>query len=115
MGEMRLSVEGPGETTYLQVAYRFPGAPHSDFFSLAVLDSLLAGASNLNMFGGGILNKTSRFYRALVDKEYAISASGRAAVIINPFLYTLPLNFHPTINPEETLAVMDEEFNKLPV
>ena len=41
-GEMRLTVEGPGETTYVQVAYRFPSASHPDFFALAVLDSLLA-------------------------------------------------------------------------
>src|SRR5258706_929047 len=113
MGEMRLSVEGPGETTYLQVAYRFPGATHSDFFSLAVLDSLLAGASNLNMFGGGISNKTSRLYRALVDKEYAISASGGAAVTIDPFLYTFTLTVHPTRKPEETLAALDEELKKV--
>jgi zinc protease len=59
-GEVRLSVEGPGETTYVQVCYRFPAASHPDFFPLAVLDSLLAGPSNLNMFSGGISNKTSR-------------------------------------------------------
>ncbi len=113
MGEMRLSVEGPGETTYLQVAYRFPNATHSDFFSLTVLDSLLAGASNLNMFGGGISNKTSRLYRALVDKEYAVSASGGAAVTIDPYLYTFTLTVHPKRKPEETLAALDEELKKV--
>jgi len=113
MGEVRLSVEGPGETTYLQVAYRFPRATHSDFFALTVLDSLLAGASNLNMFGGGISNKTSRLYRALVDKEYAVSASGGAAVTIDPYLYTFTLTVHPRRKPEETLAALDEEIKKV--
>jgi len=113
MGEVRLSVEGPGETTYLQVAYRFPSATHSDFFALTVLDSLLAGASNLNMFGGGISNKTSRLYRALVDKEYAVSASGGAAVTIDPYLYTFTLTVHPRRKPEETLAALDEEIKKV--
>src|ERR1041384_625723 len=75
-GEVRLSVEGPGSTSYVQVCYRFPSASHPDFFPLTVLDSLLAGPSNLNMFSGGISNKTSRLYRALVDKEYVVSVHG---------------------------------------
>ena len=69
MGELTLNVEGPGETTYLQVAYRFPAATHPDFFPLSVLDSLLAGPSNLNMFGGGISNRTSRLYRMPCGKR----------------------------------------------
>jgi zinc protease len=113
MGETRLSVEGPGETAYLQVAYRFPNASHADFFSLTVLDSLLAGASNLNMFGGGISNKTSRLYRGLVDKEYAISVSGGAAVTIDPYLYTFTLTVHPRRKPEETLAALDEQIRQV--
>src|SRR5687768_10339673 len=88
MGEVKLEVEGPGENTYLQVSYRFPNAVHPDFFALTVLDSLLCGASNLNMFGGGISHKTSRLYRALVDKEFAVSASGGATVTIDPFAYS---------------------------
>ncbi|HEX9091374.1 MAG TPA: pitrilysin family protein, partial [Anaerolineales bacterium] len=59
-GERRVSVEGPGETVYLEVTYRAPAADEPDFFALNVLDSLLTGPTNLNMFGGGITNKTSR-------------------------------------------------------
>ena len=63
-GERRVDVEGPGETAYLEVAYHAPAGADPDFFPLAVLDSVLAGASSLNLFGGGISNKTSRLYRA---------------------------------------------------
>lgn len=112
-GEIRLSVEGPGETTYVQVAYRFPSASHPDFFALAVMDSLLSGPSNLNMFGGGISHKTSRLYRALVDREYAVSASGGAAVTIDPFLYTFTITVNPKHTPEEVLAVLDAEIEKI--
>jgi zinc protease len=112
-GELRLSVEGPGETNFLQVAYRFPHAQHEDFFALAVLDSLLAGPSNLNMFGGGISNKTSRIYRALVDGEYAVSASGGASVTVDPYLYTFTLTVHPNRKPQETLEALDEEIRKV--
>jgi zinc protease len=110
-GEVRLSVEGPGETTYVQVCYRFPAASHPDFFPLSVLDSLLAGPSNLNMFSGGISNKTSRLYRALVDKELAVSVHGGAQATIDPFLYTITMTIHPRRKPEEALAALDREIN----
>ena len=112
-GEVRLSVEGPGETTYVQVCYRFPAASHPDFFPLSVLDSLLAGPSNLNMFSGGISNKTSRLYRALVDKELAVSVHGGAQATIDPFLYTITLTVHPRRKPEQVLAALDREIKRV--
>lgn len=112
-GEVRLSVEGPGETTYVQVCYRFPNASHPDFFPLAVLDSLLAGPSNLNMFGGGVSNKTSRLYRALIDKELTVGLSGGAQATIDPFLYNISLTIHPQRKPEEALSALDDEFKRI--
>ena len=112
-GEVRLSVEGPGSTSYVQVCYRFPPASHSDFFPLAVLDSLLAGPSNLNMFSGGISNKTSRLYRALVDKEYVVSVHGGAQATIDPFMYTITMTVHPRRKPEESLAALDKEIQRV--
>ncbi len=108
-GEVRLTVEGPGATSYVQVCYRFPAASHPDFYPLTVLDSLLAGPSNLNMFSGGISNKTSRLYRALVDKEFAVSVHGGAQATIDPFLYGITMTVHPKRKPEEVLAALDKE------
>ncbi len=113
-GEVRLSVEGPGETTYLQVAYRSPAATDTDFFPMAVLDSLLAGPSNINMFGGGgISNKTSRLYKRLIGGEMAVGLSGGGAATLDPFLYGFTLTIHPKRSPEETLAVLDEELARV--
>ncbi len=112
-GEVRLSVEGPGATSYVQACYRFPAASHPDFFPLAVLDSLLAGPSNLNMFSGGISHKTSRLYRALVDKEYAVGIYGGAQATIDPFLYSITMTIHPRRKPEETLAALDRELERI--
>jgi zinc protease len=112
-GEVRLSVEGPGTTSYVQVCYRFPAASHPDFFPLSVLDSLLAGPSNLNMFSGGISNKTSRLYRALVDKEYVVSVHGGAQATIDPFMYTITMTIHPRRKPEEALAALDKEIQRV--
>jgi zinc protease len=113
-GEIRLTVEGPGETAYLQVAYRAPAASDPDFFALAVLDSLLAGPSNLNMFGGGgISNKTSRLYRAIVDQELAVSVHGGSSATIDPFMYTFTLTAHPRNHLDKALAGLDAELERL--
>lgn len=113
-GEIRLSVEGPGETSFLQVAYRAPAASDPDFFALAVLDSLLAGPSNLNMFGGGgISNKTSRLYRAIIDTGLAVSVHGGSSATIDPFMYTFTLTGHPVNHLDNALAALDAELERL--
>jgi zinc protease len=105
-GEIQLSVEGPGETTYIQVAYHFPSASHPDFFPLTVLDSLLAGSS-------GLSNKTSRLYRAVVDKEYAVDVSGSAEATVDPFIYRVTLIIHPQRRPDEVLSIFDTEIKRI--
>lgn len=112
-GETRVTVEGPGETTYLQAAYHSPAASDADFHAMSVLDSLLEGPANLNMFGGGISNKTSRLYRALVEKEFAVNVHGGSAATIDPFLDTITLTIHPKRKPEEALAALDDEIKRV--
>jgi zinc protease len=112
-GEHRLTVEGPGETTYIQIAYHAPAASDPDFFSCTVLDSLLTGPSSLNMFGGGISNKTSRLYRALVERELAISVHGGLQATIDPFLYTITIILRPGRTVEEAVAAVEQEIRSL--
>ncbi len=112
--ENRIVVEGPGETTFLQVSYRSPAAGSPDFFSFSVLDSLLSGPTSLNMFGGGgISNKTSRLYRALVEKELAVSVHGGLQATAAPFLYDVHFTIHPQKTPEAVLAAFDAEVRRL--
>jgi zinc protease len=113
-GERRQEVIGPGETAYLQVAYRAPAASDPDFFAFTVADSLLTGPSGLNFFGGGgISNKTSRLYRALVERELAINVGGGLQATIDPYLYDITLTVHPHHTAEESLAVIDAEIQRL--
>jgi zinc protease len=108
--EKRISVTGPGETSYVQISYRAPRAGNPDFFTLTVLDSLLTGPSSLNMFGpGGTTNKTSRLYRALVEGEISVSCHGGLQATLDPYLYTIHLTVHPTHTPEDVLAAFDHE------
>lgn len=112
--EKRIEVQGPGETTYLQVAYRAPAASDADFFVFTVMDSLLSGPAGLNMFGGGgISNKTTRLYRALVEKELAVHVSGGLQATIDPFIYEIHITVHPERQPEEALSAFDAQVDRL--
>jgi zinc protease len=112
-GECRVNVEGPGETTYIELSYKVPAAVHPDFFPLLVADSLLSGPGSLNMFSEGISNKTSRLYRALVERELAVSIYGGMQATLDPFLYSLSAVMHPQSTPERVIAAVDEEIGRL--
>ena len=112
-GERRVTVEGPEETELLSLAYHAPHARSRDFLPLAVLDSVLAGASSLNFFSGGLSNKTSRLYRALVDGEQAASVQGSLAATIDPYLYEIHATIRPDRTPEDVLLVLDGEIDRV--
>jgi len=112
--EEQLDVSGPGETGYLRVVYRAPDSSSRAFFVMTVLDSLLSGPSSLNMFGGGgISNKTSRLYRALVEKELAVGVSGSLSATIDPYLYGIIATIHPRSSGENVLRAYDDEIARL--
>ncbi len=112
--EQRLVVEGPGSTTYMHLAYRAPAASDPDFFPFTVLDSLLCGPTGLNMFGGGgISNKTSRMYRALVESELAVNVRGGLQATIDPFLYEIVLTLRPEREITNVLAAIDDQVKRL--
>ena len=112
-GERRVTVEGPGETTFLELSFHSPKAADEDFFAYAVLDSLLTGPSNLNLFGGGISNKTSRLYRTLVEGELAVHVSGGIQATIDPFLYSINITVRPDRTAEESIVAAEQEIDQL--
>jgi len=112
-GERIVNVSGPGETHYLKIAYHAPAADDDDFLPLTVLGSVLAGASSFNFFAGGLSNKTSRLYRALVDGEVAASVQGGLAASIDPYLYNVHITVRPDRTPEQALAVLDQEMARI--
>ena len=111
--ERRITIDGQGSTTYIEIAYHVPAATHPDFFPLMVTDSLLSGAGSLNMFGSGISNRTSRLYRALVDRELAVSIHGGLQATIDPFLYLLTAIVHPESSVEKVIAAVETEIQQL--
>jgi zinc protease len=112
-GERRFTLEGPGETTFIQIAHHAPAAVDPDFFPYTVLDSLLTGPSSLNMFGGGISNKTSRLYRALVEGELAVSVYGGLQATIDPFMHVITIVVRPDRKAEPVLEKLSDEIKRL--
>ena len=111
-GERRVTVEGEGTTSYIDVAYRVPEARHADFPALVVLDAILAGASGLSMFGGGTTNASSRLYRALVDTGLTTNISGVLVPTHDPYLYTISATVRQGHTPAEVEAALDAELQK---
>ncbi len=112
--EQQLTVEGPGETSYLDISYHAPAGDDPDFFPLAVLDSLLTGPGGMSVFGGGGLsNKTSRLYRALVEKEMAVGVGGSTITTLDPYLYSITITIHPNHTPGEVLQAFNNEVKNL--
>jgi zinc protease len=103
-GERRVTLTGEGETAYINIGYHVPGATHPDFFPLIALDSILAGASSFNLFGGGASNKTSRLYKALVETGLALGISGSLSPTLDPYLYL----FFSTVRQGQTPAAVEK-------
>jgi len=113
-GERRVMVHGVGETTFIQVAYHAPQADHADFIPLMVLDSLFSGASGLNMFGGGgVSNKTSRLYRALVESDVAVGVYGSLQATIDPYIYNMSITLRPQEEAAHALQLLEDEVKRI--
>lgn len=112
-GERRIVVEGHGNTSYLDIAYRVPNAQHDDFTALVVLDAILSGASGLALMGGGTTNASSRLYRALVDTELATDAGGSLVPTVDPYLYSFSATVRQGHTPQEVEAALDAELQKI--
>ncbi len=109
-GERRVKVERPGKTAFVEMSYRAPAATDPDWFRLAILDSVLAGPSGL---GGGIDNKTSRLYRALIETELAASVSGSLIPTIDPYLYSFSATVRDGRTLEEVEAALNAEIERV--
>lgn len=110
-GERRVHVERPGNTAFLQIAYRVPEATHPDWFKLTVLDSVLSGPSSLG--GGGIDNKTSRLYKAMVQSEIAAGVHGGLIPTIDPYLYDFTITVRTDRTLEAAEAAFDEQIDRI--
>jgi zinc protease len=111
MGERRVRVERPGRGVFLDVSYHAPAANHPDWFKLEILNSILCGAGSMG--GGGIDNKTSRLYKALVETELAVGVDGGMTQTVDPFLYSINVTVRDGRDPAEVEAALFREIDRL--
>jgi len=102
-GERRVTVEGPGSTSYLEIAYRAPRATDPDYYPLVVLDTILGGAKGMSLWGGGASNRSSRLYRALVETDLAADAGCGISSTVDPYLFS----FSATVRAGRTLSEVE--------
>lgn len=88
-GERRVTLTGEGETAYVEMVFHAPNAADPDFYPMVALDSILAGPSSFNLFGGGTSNKSSRLYKAIVQTGLAVGVSGGLSTTVDPYLYSV--------------------------
>jgi zinc protease len=112
-GERRVNVEGPGNTAYLQVAYRSPASTDPDFFALLALCTVLSGAPGMSMFSGGPPNRSSRLYRALVETGLAAGVSGSLYPMLDPFLYDISATVRAGRTPGEVEEALNQEIERV--
>jgi zinc protease len=107
MGERRVIVERPLQTKFVRVAFRAPHALADDWFSIAVLDSVLTGV------GGAIDNKTTRLYQALVKTGLCASVSGGLHESIDPYIYAIATTLNEGTTHERAERVILEAIERV--
>ncbi len=112
-GERRVTVEGEGNVAYLQIVFRVPTVHEPDFFALTALDAALTGASGMTFFGGGLTNKSSRLYKALVTTELAAGISGSLLPTVAPFVYSLSAVVRAGRTPAEVEEALHAELARV--
>jgi zinc protease len=112
-GERRVTLEGPGQTAYLQVGYHAPAAGDGDFFPMVVLTAILSGPTGMNLFAGSPPNRSSRLYKALVETGLAAGVSGSMPPMLDPYLYSVVATVRSGQTLEDVEAALDAELERV--
>ncbi len=104
-----VELQGPDEADYIHITWRSPQANNPEFFAYTLIESILSGPSSLSMFGsGGIGNRSSRFYRELVENQMVASVYGSLSASIDPGTFSLNLTCRGDHSPEEVIERIDQ-------
>ena len=115
-GERRVLVRKAGPTEYLQVVYHTPPVSHADFLPLLVLDAVLAGGESINLSNldwDEEASRSSRLYRALIDKGLASSAGANLIPTRHPCLFSLYATAREGVGRERLEEALLTEVGKL--
>jgi len=114
-GERRVVVRRPGGAVpVVQMGFHAPAATHPDFFPLLLVDGVLSGFKGAGVFGGeGIGARSSRLYRALVERELAVDAGSACRPSQDPTLFEVGATLRPGVAPERAEAAVLDELRRI--
>lgn len=111
-GERRVTVRRPGAAPYFMAAYKSPRATDPDFYATMMLAGVLSGASGLAM-GRTSPGRSSRLYRALVEKELTADASVFYRPMLDPYLFQVSATARPGVALEKIERAVFAELEKI--
>lgn len=111
--ERRVVVKRPGATAALLVGYHAPNAMHPDFYPLLVLAGVLSGAGALAVTHDASPGRSSRLYRALVEKELAVDVSADYMPTLDPFLFMVSAIVRPGVAVKKVERAIFAELEKV--
>jgi zinc protease len=111
-GERRVTVRRPGAAPYFMAAYKSPRATDPDFYATMMLAGVLAGASGLAM-GRTSPGRSSRLYRALVEKTLTADASVFYRPMLDPYLFQVSATARPGVSLEKIERAVFAELEKI--
>ncbi|MFO1408378.1 MAG: pitrilysin family protein [Steroidobacteraceae bacterium] len=100
-GPRRVTVNRAGEIGVVGISWKSPSGRDADYPALDVLATIL---------GNG---KTSRFYRALTDRNLALQVSANAGFLHDPSLFQVYAYVAPGVGHAEVEKVLNEEIERL--
>jgi zinc protease len=115
-GERRLTIRKPGTTAYFKVGYHAPAATGDHFFPLLILDAVLTGAKGVNLWSSFRVappQRSTRLYRALVERGLASWIGGSLMPTEQPFLYTISATVTEGTPLASAEAAMVEELDRV--
>lgn len=111
-GERRVTVRRPGAAPYFVAAYKAPRASDPDFYPTMMLAGVLAGASGLAM-GRTSPGRSSRLYRALVEKSLTADVGCFYRPMLDPYLFQISATAHPGVALEKIERNVLDELEKI--
>jgi len=100
-GPRRVTVKRAGELGVVGISYKSPAASHEDMAALVVLGNILSSG------------KTSRFYRALTDKNLTTSVSADAGLFHDPSLFQIYAYLAPGAGHEQVEKILRDEIARV--
>jgi zinc protease len=115
-GERRVTIRKEGTTAYFKAAFHAPAVTDPQFHPLNVLDAVLTGAKGLNLWSSFRVpppQRSTRLYRALVERGLASYVSGAFVPTAQPFLYTVSATATDGTPLERVEEVVLEELDRI--